>query len=522
MKNQKPPQNNTFKERCLLGLDDPDQLEGFCPHGLARAQWYSDNPGSSASEEQAAPGCFLPGTLVKTLFGFKTIESVLPGDKVWTHKGRFRKVKYVTNRPYDGTVYKWIGGNTKEDNSLFDNPCWMTGDHLVYTPFCTEEWQKSEDLYKILVDSPEKMPSFAAAKPVVTDIPYRLPFTLEKFEAYKGDILWLCGLWLSRGRVSDSDYFTISVNRLVVNNVDERLRRLMTTMNGWVEIETEGEYIVFLCHHKILNSWFSNHFGGSYSSKRQKCVPKEFWLIPSSEFEHVYEGMTAAIYTRDGSDTTRFYTESNKLATWMHGMQCNKGIYRPLPKRGMNNLDSYVIDIQEDTDKWYVDMGSHFMFKPAICLTREYTGKVYDLTVEDDSSFDVGFIVHNCNYSVISEDEDGYCFYKMMKNKEGRTFTDEEIALRLGLTSSQVRTIYTRALAKLQNSDTIKEIDELRKAGCLFDQPEADDDIYYPDVVADSADGGYCEEVEDVGGGTSKRRGRPRMSGKLAIVNPDA
>jgi len=521
MKNQKP-QNNAFKERCLLGLDEPEQLEGFCPHGLARAQWYSDNPGSSASEEQAAPGCFVPGTLVKTLFGFKPIEEILPGDKVWTHKGRFRKVKYVTNRQYDGIVYKWIGGNSIESNTLFDSPCWMTGDHLVYTPFNTTEWQKSESLFEIFDECAENIPSFAAAKPVVCDIPFRLPFTLERFEAYKEDILWLCGLWLNRGRVSENDFFTISVNRLMVNKVDEKLRRLLTIMNGWVEIETEDEYIVFICHHKVLNSWFKNHFGGSYSSKRQKCVPKEFWLIPVSEFEQVYQGMTDAIYLRDGGSLSRFFTDSNKLAAWLHTMQGNKGIYRPLPKRGMGDLDTYVLDMQEDKDKWYVDMGSYFMFKPTWCMRRNYSGKVYDLTVEDDASFDVGFIVHNCNYSVISEDEDGYCFYKMMKNKEGRTFSDEEIAIRLGLTSSQVRTIYTRALAKLQNTETIKEIDELRKAGCLFDQPEADDDIYYPDVVSDSADGGYCEEVEDTGGGTSKRRGRPRMSGKLAIVNPDA
>ena len=57
--------------------------------------------------------CFPPGTRVLTRQGYKPIESVGPGDTVWTHRGRWRRVLRITSRPYDGElVVLRSAGNT--------------------------------------------------------------------------------------------------------------------------------------------------------------------------------------------------------------------------------------------------------------------------------------------------------------------------------------------------------------------------------------------------------------------------
>src|SRR5262249_24449972 len=49
-------------------------------------------------------GCFLAGARVQTRGGEKLIEDVQVGDEVFTHKGRYRKVYNVMQRPYHGTI----------------------------------------------------------------------------------------------------------------------------------------------------------------------------------------------------------------------------------------------------------------------------------------------------------------------------------------------------------------------------------------------------------------------------------
>ena len=55
--------------------------------------------------------CFVPGSPVLTQRGYVPIETVQPGDLVWTHRQRWRAVKKVTSREYSGelTTIRSIG-----------------------------------------------------------------------------------------------------------------------------------------------------------------------------------------------------------------------------------------------------------------------------------------------------------------------------------------------------------------------------------------------------------------------------
>lgn len=128
-----------------------------------------------------------------------------------------------------------------------------------------------------------------------------------------------------------------------------------------------------------------------------------------------------------------------------------------------------------------------------------------------------------CGFAVLSEDEDGYCFFKMSINKEGRFFTEEEIAKRLGLNVAQVKTILARAMLKIKNSPLFEELKELRRIGELYDVPIEEDDIYYPSGIGCGGGfGGEADLIEETSGGEgTTKRGRRSSSSKTLVASPD-
>src|SRR5436309_5179870 len=50
-------------------------------------------------------GCCLPGQLIHTEHGVKPIEEVRVGDRVLTHRGRYRRVTRTMTRRYEGCIY---------------------------------------------------------------------------------------------------------------------------------------------------------------------------------------------------------------------------------------------------------------------------------------------------------------------------------------------------------------------------------------------------------------------------------
>jgi hypothetical protein len=122
-----------------------------------------------------------------------------------------------------------------------------------------------------------------------------------------------------------------------------------------------------------------------------------------------------------------------------------------------------------------------------------------------------------CPYGVLSEDEDGYCFFKMMLNKDGKIFTEEEIGKRLGLNLNQVKAILARAISKLAGTPFIKEAKDLRDAGFLYDEEKVDEDIYFPTGFGCSE----SEPTEEAHEGDAPKPRRGRAAAKSAVPNPD-
>lgn len=90
--------------------------------------------------------CFVAGTLVLTDFGFKKIEDIVIGDRVLTHKNRWRSVEVTGSRPVraDETVYRV---STEAGTFAYE----ATGNHEVYVSFVEDnqwrfDWVRTENL----------------------------------------------------------------------------------------------------------------------------------------------------------------------------------------------------------------------------------------------------------------------------------------------------------------------------------------------------------------------------------------
>lgn len=103
-----------------------------------------------------------------------------------------------------------------------------------------------------------------------------------------------------------------------------------------------------------------------------------------------------------------------------------------------------------------------------------------------------------CNFFALSEDADCYCFFKMIDNKDGRLFTEDEIARRLGITVSQVKSILNRAILKIKGTAYYQEMKSLRDAGELY-APDLNDD----DDIYCTGSGSFSEGIETVGEATT-------------------
>lgn len=80
----------------------------------------------SMSVVWTGPTCFLPDAAVLTPYGVRPIFEVRKGDKVFTHKGRIRRVKRVFSRPYKGPM-------VRIRNRLDAEEVTLTPDHPVFT-----------------------------------------------------------------------------------------------------------------------------------------------------------------------------------------------------------------------------------------------------------------------------------------------------------------------------------------------------------------------------------------------------
>lgn len=94
-----------------------------------------------------SPPCFAAGTLVKVEDGYKKIEDIQVGDRVLTHKGRYRRVVNVMSRDADNVCVLKVQGSepitTTKNHPFFVRTMVRVGDKRTFTdPY----WKSAEEL----------------------------------------------------------------------------------------------------------------------------------------------------------------------------------------------------------------------------------------------------------------------------------------------------------------------------------------------------------------------------------------
>ncbi|MFA5895678.1 MAG: LAGLIDADG family homing endonuclease, partial [Thermoplasmata archaeon] len=101
-----------FKDRCQPKRCHLECIT-FCPPQRTGTEviWISQETGKAEISEETCIACgiCLPaGAPVSTDYGVVAIDQVRIGDKVLTHKGRYRRVKALEHRWYDGPLYRIV------------------------------------------------------------------------------------------------------------------------------------------------------------------------------------------------------------------------------------------------------------------------------------------------------------------------------------------------------------------------------------------------------------------------------
>ncbi|MEW5896130.1 MAG: DegT/DnrJ/EryC1/StrS family aminotransferase [Nanoarchaeota archaeon] len=362
--------------------------------------------------------CLVPGTKIFCSDSFKNIEDVKEGDLVWTNKGRLKKVTKIFVRDINEEIinlkyyYNRLGLKLTKNHALLvlnknsEKPGWVSARDL-----------RTDDL---LVFSKPKFPSCQLEEFKFIKHPNNIK---NKFEAVKTneDFFKLAGLFLAEGNVNkrglifslgqkEADLITFIencaqeiFNRKVTKTIDKRNEGLQLRING-NQIAREFEVL----------------FGRGAKNKK---LPEAWLGLKEKYVLKILEGL----FLGDAQlrkEKLNFGTTSIELARQVYLLLISLGC---IPSFGFTKGGKVKIRGKEITpsDSWHLYLTGNerkllykklrvkskektrhtfgkqdldFVYTPIInIMTEHYTGKVYNLEVEEDNSYSVlNATLHNC------------------------------------------------------------------------------------------------------------------------------
>lgn len=366
--------------------------------------------------------CFVRGTLILTDKGLVDIKNIKIGDKVWTHKNRFKKVTSKMVKISPTVIIKGKGHFGLE----------TTEEHPFYIRKTTSKWDNDSRKYKENISnanwvSPNDMgfkefkyknspnTRYQWATPILktnTSIP---KLQKRQMPLNNSNFWWLIGRWLADGSVSKKkgkyEVFEICCGKHEINELREKLSywnvKEENTRAGdnelrWNERDLNTSHL-FYTNHKSLVEWLIDNFGMKANGK---TLP--FWVY-SLSLEHK-NSLLNGYLSGDGWKGNRIEADSvsKKLAISMRLLLISVG-YTPslslTPKEKINNViqgrevnvkDRYKLYYNENT--LHSDEDHHWTYIKETLKTNE-TKLVYNISVEDDESYIAdGLVVHNCTH----------------------------------------------------------------------------------------------------------------------------
>ena len=374
-----------------------------------------------------AISCLVPGTKIYTDKGIVNIEDVTIGDKVITHKGRFKPVKDVIIKKFKGVCTKiQIQGYSDdvEDYKFVDN-------HELYVCRNNEWlWVGCEDLeLGDIVGEPIIKQDLSKNSPTLT-ICERTTCSKEytkKHIRVSPDVQRLVGYFLGDGSICGRDVgIQFDFHKDEEDNIKDVIDILKKNFSKKSAIIDKGPNCKRIeCYSRGIARWFRKN---CYSDNSNKKYPWDISRINKSSCLSLLSGLLRS----DGTITDSymsFYNTSTNLALLCKQLFSRLGIAASISYREPRShfFESEDRFIKGTKNEWVVSTGKKENFnalsstlsnmncsnsriserlfiKDGFCCSRvqnivfdEYEGVVYDLKVEDDYSFSGPYLtIHNC------------------------------------------------------------------------------------------------------------------------------
>lgn len=332
--------------------------------------------------------CFAKGTYILTEKGYIPIEDVSVGDKVLTHKGRWRKVTATMRRD---------GARLWDVNGFGILPTRTTAEHPYYVtkPDQPMEFKKVEQLddswYSTMV----------------------LPDA--ESDGYSKEMWWIIGRYLADGwRVERKDrpsggriVFAISDDKRA--EFEQRLRE--AKLHGtYTKERTCGKYHV--CNNQLYE--YLEKFGKYAHGKR---IPREALCLPREKAKYFFDGYMSGDGRNDREEAT---STSAALILGMCIIAQRLGKTVPavyytrrdekcvIQGRECRQRDTYTFRISSKSVKGHYR--ARYVCRELYQPTEsDDFGTVYNISVEEDNSYVAnGAIVHNCQDISVAGKQAGF------------------------------------------------------------------------------------------------------------------
>lgn len=373
-----------------------------------------------------SPPCFVAGTKVLTIDGYKNIEDITKEDYVMTHKNRYQKVVSPMINKADH-IY--------EVKTYASEPLLATEEHPFYVRKRGKVWNNERRSYDRVFEEPEWVATKDLTKdyyvgsainteeiiPTWTGVSISGAWGHKKETNHLGsmmsnaDFWWIVGRYIGDGWVRlDRNTTYICCGKTELNEITDVLDRLPFNYNVTEERTT---YRVAINIQEL--AIFLLQFGHGAENKH---LTDTVINLPSNLLQGFVDGYLSADGSVSKQGYVKYSTVSKSLAydmaqCIMKAYKCpvSVGLYKAgndvIEGRKVNTSPIYVAQFKKDKRKqdnaFYED---GYIWSPLYSLERKsYDGLVYNFEVDIDNSYVVqNVIVHNCKDISIAGKQRGF------------------------------------------------------------------------------------------------------------------
>jgi intein/homing endonuclease len=353
--------------------------------------------------------CFKEDALVKTIEGYKPIKDIKIGDKVLTHKGRWRKVTSLIEKDFDGDWYDMKFRNQLNLSCSYNHPIYTSNREWKFP----DEWD-GEGCINVKMPLGENKNKILKFDDWCVQLKNGINVKKDD-KILDKDFAKFLGLFLADGHCNtaiNTHYcMTLAFNVDHEDTIVEMENYLKSINITPSRSKVKGKGVELHFANKFLYALMSE----CYDDTRDKILPKYAHYL-GEDLKYVLEYWLKGDGWLNENINTKPYigsTISKKLALDMRDIALSVGKYVNIhsctrKRYNVKTKDQYWVTViePENYKSYLVEDVSNYerTFKLAKNGIKKshFKGKVYNISVEEDESYVCdGIVVHNCVTSLL-------------------------------------------------------------------------------------------------------------------------